>query len=694
MITNQLINPASIVIIGASDGTKDAGGVTLHNIVENGYKGKLLIVSSSLSKFKDIPCYRSVDDIPSVECAIISTPNSFSVETIDTLANKKGCRAIIVNFQSPRKDDPNVIRDEKKIREICAKTGTALVGTKSIGVITPYYAGVCTVPVPKTTKKGGVTLILGSGSTSTFIIETAMQYGMKFNSVFAAGHALCDGVAEILEYLDNNYVEGKSASVIMLYIEHIANPAKFMKHASSLTAKGVKMAALKTGWSEVGNRIVFSHIKNVAPPDKSIEALFRKVGIVRCFSRTQLVSISAIMQFPQMNGKRIGILTHAGGPAVMLADTLSTYGLEVPRIDVENTRKLEKKLSNYFTLSNPIDIFTSGKAEDVGIALDFLENDCPEIDGIVIVFGCLGFGSIKPVCDIVLKKSAVFKKPIFPVFPSLVNSIKEINDFHDKGGISFPDEALFGHDLAKLYEQTFSVSDHAQPPVDTYKVRKIIDNNEKGYLEPEQMEFLFESAGIPVVKQEFAYPVIGGDKESSHADAIRAARSVGYPLVMKVVGTMHKTEIRGISLNVKDDELMLQEFDRLMNIPQTTGIAFQQMLSGMEMTISVKKEPSFGHIITLGFGGILKDSFSDVSTGIAPISIPEADEMIRGLSGYKVLEGRRGHEGVNHLLLNEVIRRVSALCSVAPEIVEMEINPMFVNQKQILASEVRIRIEK
>ena len=178
----------------------------------------------------------------------------------------------------------------------------------------------------------GATLISGSGATIVFILEAAMQLGLHFNQVFSVGNCAQIGVEDALEYMDETYVHGKSSPVIMLYIESMNNPAKLAKHAKSLIAKGAKIAAIKAGYSEAGSRAASSHTGAMASPDKAVNALFRKTGIVRCYSRTELVTVAAAMMYPEPNGRKVAIVTHAGGPAVMQTDVLSSNGIEIPRL--------------------------------------------------------------------------------------------------------------------------------------------------------------------------------------------------------------------------------------------------------------------------------------------------------------------------------------------------------------------------
>jgi acetyltransferase len=196
---------------------------------------------------------------------------------------------------------------------------------------------------------------------------------------------------------------------------------------------------------------------------------------------------------------------------------------------------------------------------------------------------------------------------------------------------------------------------------------------------------LLDAAGIPRAKE-----VVAATEE----EALQGARTVGYPLVMKVIGPIHKSDVGGVALNISDDETLVAEFRRMIQIPQTTAILMQPMLSGTQIFIGAKREGVFGHLVLCGLGGIFVETLKDISYSLAPVSQIEADEMIRGLRSYKMLEGTRGQEGVNITMFAEAIRRVSALCDAAPEIFEMDLNPLLGNSREVVAVDARIRIEK
>ncbi len=683
MVTKQLITPKSIVVVGGSDDIHKPGGATLKNLINTKYPGNLYVVNPKSDMVQGIKSYHTIEELPAVECAILAISAKFCPQAVEVLCNKKSCKAIIILSAGFHEDSEEGALYEKKIVETCDKTGTSLIGPNCIGVITPSYTGVFTQPIPKL-ECNGVTLVSGSGATIVFILEAAMQLGLRFNQVFSVGNCAQNGVEDILEYLDNTYKQGESSPVIMLYIESINNPKKLMTHASSLINKGVKIAAIKAGYSEAGSRAASSHTGALASPDKAVNALFRKIGIIRCYSRTELVTVASAMMYPEPKGKKIAIITHAGGPAVMQTDVLSSNGIEIPQIKGDKAELLLSKLFPGSSVSNPIDFLATGTAEQLGEILDACEKDF-DVDAMTVIFGNPGLNTVFDVYDLLSKKIAISKKPIYPVLTSIVNASEEISQFQKRGGISFPDEVALGSAIVKIANKPKSISDFSLPPVDKEIIRHVINTNPNGYLAPEQVQILLDAAGINRAKELVATNI---------EDALKASREITYPLVMKVVGPVHKSDVGGVALNITDDHTMVSEFNRMMQIKDTTGILFQPMLSGTQIFVGAKREDKFGHLIMCGLGGIFVEALHDINSSLSPVSKIEADEMIRGLRGFKLIEGTRGQEGVNISLFSETIRRVSALCNAAPEIFEMDINPLLGNTRQVIAVDARIRLEK
>lgn len=683
MITKELLSPKSIVVVGGSDDTKKTGGSALRNLINTGYSGKLMVVNPKASTVQGVTSFKTLEELPQVDLAILAIPAQACPQTVDYLCSNKECKAVIIYSAGFHEDSEEGAILERKIVESVKQAGASLIGPNCIGVLTPDYAGLFTQPIPELSKDG-VDIISGSGATVVFILEAAMQMGLKFSSVFSVGNSAQIGVEDLLKHLDETYIHGISAPVKLLYIENISKPDLLLKHSKSLISKGARIAAVKSGSSEAGSRAASSHTGAMASPDVAVSALFNKAGIIRCNSRSELVTVGSILMYPRPKGKRVAIITHAGGPAVMLTDILSSNGLEIPSFSGAKAELLLSQLYPGSSVANPIDFLATGTADQLSAIIDSCQTDF-DVDSMAVIFGSPGLTSVYDVYNILLEKIKTSAKPIYPILPSIVNVKEEIAQFQEKGGISFSDEVTFGSALAKVLAVDLPESEIELPPVDHKLIRKIINNSSNGYLSPYDVQKLLDAAGIERAKEAVA---------DNQNNLRKYAREIGYPLVMKVIGPVHKSDVGGVALNITDDETLVSEFNRMMKIPDTTSVLLQPMLTGTQLFAGAKREDDYGHIIMCGLGGIFVEALGDITSRLAPVSNREANDMITSLKGYKIIKGTRGQDGVNETIYRDAIRRLSALCVAAPEIFEMDINPLLGNSRQVIAVDARIRIEK
>ncbi|VAW23141.1 Acetyl-CoA synthetase (ADP-forming) alpha and beta chains, putative, partial [hydrothermal vent metagenome] len=607
MLHQNLINPKSIAIIGASNNIHTPGGSVLKNLIKHHFKGKLIAVNPKETEVQGVKCYREVSQIPKVDLAIIAIAAKFTLETIKILTQQKNTKGFIIfSAGFSEKDDAGKKLEQEIVNEINNAGGT-LLGPNNIGLINQNYVGVFTKPIPKLNSKG-VDFISGSGATAVFIIEAAMATGLTFSSVYSVGNSAQIGVEEILEYLDITFDNTTSSKVKLLYIESIENPQKLLKHALSLIQKGCKIAAIKAGSSSAGSRAASSHTGALANSDVAVDALFKKAGIVRCYGRNELITVASIFTLPALKGKNIAIITHAGGPAVMLTDTLSKNGLNVPEISGKESDELLSKLYLGSSVSNPIDFLATGNAEQLETIIDYCENKFSEIDAMVVIFGSPGLFEVYDVYEVLDKKMRTCKKPIFPVLPSVVNVKKEIDYFIDKGNIMFPDEVIFGKALTKTLKPSNTVTkDLNSFTVDLKTIRDIIDNSANGFLQPQQVRELLIAAKIPVVNE-----VVCTTKE----DCLFEAQKIGFPVVMKVVGPIHKSDVGGIILNITSKENLADSFDKIMQIKDAKAVLIQPTKKGIELFIGAKKEGNFGHLVLCGLGGIFIEVLKDINSSL------------------------------------------------------------------------------
>ncbi len=685
MINQHLVNPRSIVVVGGSEDLSKPGGKLLKNLLDGGYQGDLYVSNPKADIIQGIRSYKNPDDLPDIDLAILAIAAKYCPGTIEYLAKNKNTRAFIVLSAGFSEENEEGAILEKQMVDAVNQVNGCLIGPNCVGFLNANYNGVFTTPIPKL-DPAGCDFISGSGATAVFIMEAGIPNGLTFSSVYSVGNSAQLGVEDVLKYMDQSFDPETTSRVKLLYIESINKPQMLLKHASSLIRKGCKIAAIKAGRSDAGSRAASSHTGALAGSDTAADALLKKAGIVRCHSREELTIVASLFMHKDLQGKNLAVITHAGGPAVMLTDTLSEGGMTVPEIKGSKANDLLNKLHPGSSVANPIDFLATGNAEQLGLIIDAVENDFSHIDGMVVIFGSPGLFPVYDVYEVLHRKMGTCKKPIFPVLPSIINAKDEINVFLSKGWINFPDEVALGKALSKVYFTPGPVSESENfPAMEQKRIREIINNAENGYLEPEKVQQLLDAAGILCVPEK----VVTIEKE-----AVKVSKEFGYPLVMKVVGPLHKSDAGGVVINVNNDEDVRREFNVIMEIEGAKAVLIQPMLEGTELFAGVKKEDKFGHLVMCGLGGIFIEVMKDVQSGLTPLSFEEAKMMVRNLKGYRIIKGVRKQKGIDEKQFIELITRVATLACIATEISEMDLNPVLGTPKSMVVVDARICVEK
>ena len=701
MINRQLLQPESIVVIGGSNNVHKPGGSIVRNLLSGGYRGVLRIVNPKEDEVQGIKAFHDARELPATELAILVVAAKWCPDYVELLAREKETRAFIIISAGFGEETHEGALLEQRILDTCKQYGAALIGPNCIGLLNRWHHSVFTLPIPNLNAQGA-DFISGSGATAVFILESAVSKGLQFNSVWSIGNGKQIGIEDVLQYMDDHFDPETDSKVKLLYIENIGNPDKLLFHAGNLIKKGCRIAAIKAGSSESGSRAASSHTGAMASSDAAVEALFRKAGIVRCFSREELTTAGCIFMVTSHLSPltshlslSFAIVTHAGGPGVMLTDALSTGGLNVPKIEGEKASELKEKLFPGSSVANPIDFLATGTPEQLGTVIDYCEHEFDNIDAIAVIYGTPGLTQLYEAYDVLDRKIRECKKPIFPVLPSLHTAGPEVAEFLQKGHVNFSDEVTLATTLSQIMNTPppapFEVQLYG---IDIQRLNKVIfretsrlkfEGVDSGFLTPDTVREILTCAGIPLVPE-----LVSTSKE----ELTQFAQRVGYPVVAKVVGPVHKSDVGGVALNIRTPEHLALEFDRMMQIKDATGVMVQKMLRGTELFIGAKYEERFGHVVLCGLGGIFVEVLKDVSSGLAPLNYAEAYSMIRSLKGYKILKGTRGQRGINEQKYAEIIVRLSTLLRFATEIKEIDINPLLADGDDIVAVDARILIER
>lgn len=680
MITKELFDASSIAIVGASNDTGKIGGKVTENLITAGYKKPVYLINPKESEIMGYKSYASVNDMANAELAIIAIPVKYVEETIKVLAEEKNTKAFIILSSGFSETNDEGAQIEQSIVDICNKNGASLIGPNCIGVMTPNYCGIFAGCIPELKEKG-CDLVSGSGSIATFIVEQGVPIGLSFASIISVGNSAQIGVEDIVKYWDETFDENKSPKIKIIYIEDIDKPEMLLKHAGSLIKKGCRIAAIKSGFSDAGQRAAESHTGALVSSDTAVEALFKKAGIVRCYGIQDIVLTSAVFTHKELTGKNIAIITNAGGPGVMMADTLSSGGFNVPALEGAYADELLSKLYHGSSVANPIDFLATGTSAQLSDIIDYCENKFDNIDGMIVLFGSPGISDIYSVCKLLSEKIDVCKKPVYPVLPSLNVAKEEIEYFKSLDKAYFWDEVSLCRALANMANTPkANITDASLSDDSVKEVRDILESEKSGFLSPVNVQKILDIAGIDRVKEAVA------DSEEELSESLK---DITFPIAMKVVGPVHKSDAGGVALHVKDEKSAKEIFSMFISKDDVTAVLIQPMLSGTEVFAGAKYEDNFGHVIMCGFGGIFIEVLKDTSVALGVVSEDEALSMIHSLRGYEIIEAR----GVNEQLFADAIVKLSVLLKDFPEIKEIDLNPLLGSRESVTAVDARIRVE-
>ncbi len=680
MIHHAVFSPSSIVVVGASDDISKVGGRILKNILESSFSGPLYGINPKAEEVQGVPC-PPLEDLPEIELAILAVHARFIPSYMQKLAEQKQTKGFIVLSAgfSEMGEEGTQLQDE--IVAIARSCGGTVIGPNCTGVLTEDYAGVFAGPVPELSKEG-CDLASGSGATAAFILEQGISAGLRFRQMISVGNSAQVGVEDVLAYWDETFDPENSAKIKLLYLESIANPRRLLKHSRSLREKGCRICAVKSGRSQEGRRAASSHTGAMASDDSFVDALFRKAGIIRCSGREDLVQAGILCSFPDMRKPSMAIVTHAGGPGVMLTDMLSEQGIAVPKLEGEEMDALLSRLHHGSSAANPIDFLATGTAGHLDDILTTLCSTRDDLGGITVIFGSPGLHDVSDVLDVLAGHIKNSSLPIYPVLPSIITAKDEIRRFTASGIPFFTDEVSFARTLGTAVRTGSSlpaVPMHPEPPALSYADQLTPDA--QGYLPPQQASALLDAAGIPRIREAMI----------SHPGELKEL-SLSLPWAMKVIGPVHKTDVGGVRLDISSLEEAEQTAEELLRIPEAKGVLIQEMASGTEFFCGVMRDDAFGHLLMTGLGGIFVETLKDTSSELLPIDRSTAEAMLASLKSYPVLTGTRGNQALAVGELTDLLLGVDALIRMVPEIAEMDINPVLVSRERAVSVDVRIRL--
>ncbi|MEN2993786.1 MAG: acetate--CoA ligase alpha subunit [Thermodesulfovibrio sp.] len=691
-----IFNPSAIAVVGASPEEKKVGHAVLKNLI-NGYTGKIYPVNPGRTEILSLPCYPSVSAIPDkVDLAIIVIPAKAVADSLRDCA-KAGVKGVVVITAGFKEIGGEGIAREREIVEIVRSAGIKMVGPNCLGVMNTKNKMNASFAA-ELPPEGRVAFFSQSGALGVAIIDWALENNFGFSKFVSFGNKADLNETDFLEY----FAKDPDTDVILGYIEDVVDGKRFIEIAKEVT-KVKPVILIKSGATEAGARAASSHTGALAGSDKAFTEAFRKTGIIRASSIQELFDTAEMfLSNKTPKGRKLLIITNAGGPGIIAADTADRVGIKLDPMSRASIDAIAEKLPSTASLYNPVDIIGDATSERYKVVLDQAIKD-DSVEGICVLLTPQAVTDVDNIAEVVIDSSKNTDKPVFATFiggqriKNAVNRLKKsrIPCFND------PSIAINAYrkliDFVELRNREISEEIKIEiPEQNIEKVRNIIHSlqaqgvSEIGGEEAMQILSLYG----------FAFPERALAKTPLEAVAI--AERIGYPVVMKISSPhiLHKTDVGGVKLNLNNDKAVYNAFveittnvKRFMPDAYIEGVMIYEMVTGgKEVIFGVSYDRTFGHMIMFGLGGIYVEVLKDVSFRIIPVSEQEAYEMISEIKGSKILDGVRGEKPYDKKDIVNCIRKLSKLITDFPIIKEIDINPYMVFHNGGIGLDARIII--
>ena len=694
----RLMAPRSIAVVGASRRPGSIGYELFRNLLAFGFEGPVYPVNPSSTSVAGVRAYATLLDVPdAVDLAVIVVPAAAVPDVVRDCAVKQvhGMVIISAGFAEAGADGKAVERD---IVATARRNGMRVIGPNCLGVVsTAPGVRMNATFAPDPPVGGNVAFMSQSGGLGIELMSQAGNLGIGISDFVSVGNKADVSGNDLLQY----WAEDPHTDVILMYLESFGNPRKFARLARRI-ARTKPIVAVKSGRSAVGSRAASSHTAALATPDVAVDALFRQAGVIRVDTLDELLATAMLLAHqPVPAGRRVAIVSNAGGPGILAADACAGAGLEVPELSPSTQDALRALVARDATVRNPIDLVAGATAEQFGNALRAALHD-ESIDALLAIFVPPLVTRAEDVARAIASASETAgEKPVVACFlgrAGVPNELRGDGARRTIPSFAFPEAAA--HALGRVAD----LADWRRRPVgrvpdfgdvDLAAARAIVaaalhaDGAQEGvWLDQRQANALLRCFGIPVV----GFSVVG-----TSDDAVAAAKSLGFPVALKAAAPelVHKSDVGGVALDLRDAAAVTTAFDRMATaLGAAMGeVTVQQMVPpGVETIVGVTHDPSFGPLVLFGLGGVTAELLGDSTLRIVPITDQDAHDLVRSLRGSPLLFGYRGSPPVAVDALESLLLRVGYLADEIPEIVEMDLNPVIVGPGGVVAVDSKIHL--
>jgi acetyl coenzyme A synthetase (ADP forming)-like protein len=689
--------PRAVAVIGASRHRGTIGGEIFHNLLSYGFKGTVYPVNPSATSIENVQCYPSIEAVPGpVDLAVIVVPAGKVIE-VASACGRKGVKALVVISAGFSETGNEGKARQAELLKVCRCAGIRLIGPNCMGIANTDPAVLLDATfAPGLPPPGRVGFSSQSGALGLAIMEFANSLGLGISTFVSVGNKADISGNDLLRYWEAD----DDTDVILLYLESFGNPKKFSELARRV-GRRKPIAVVKSGRSAAGARATSSHTGALlAASDITVDALFRQAGVVRTDTLAELFDVASLFaNQPLPEGNRVGIITNAGGPAILCADACEARGLEIPFLSDTTQTRLRAFLPAGASVTNPVDMIASARAEHYRQATEIVASD-KNIDSLIVIFTPPLVTRADDVAKCIVEAAEQIdkSKPVLSVFLSAQETPKGLRttkfsipsySFPETAAIALARAARYSEwrDRRETYPAKFAEirADEAAAVVASALARG------EGWLLPEEVAKICLCYGLPLIAQRIV---------TSAEDAAAAAEEIGGQIALKAIapGLEHKTEAGAVRLHLSSAEMVrkaaLEMSERLkFRGLSLSGFVVQPMAKpGIEMLVGVVHDPQFGPVLACGAGGVQVELLKDVSIRLTPLSNEDASEMIRELKTYPLLKGFRGSLPADVAALEEELLRVSAMVEDLPQIAELDCNPFVVHERGATILDARIRV--
>jgi len=684
----SFFRPRVVAVVGASRERNKIGSEILHNLLTTKFTGSIVPVHPVAHEIRGLRAYPRVTDIPmAVDLAIVAVP-AVHVETVVDDCIAKGVRAIcIITAGFGECGEEGRIRERAIVTKARA-AGCRVVGPNCMGLLNTDPAVMLNATFsPAYPPAGNVAMSTQSGALGIAILDYAKRLKIGISSFVSVGNKADVSGNDLLEYWEAD----PQTSVILLYLESFGNPTKFSKLARRIS-RSKPIVALKSGRSSVGARAAASHTGALASSDAFVDALFHQSGVIRTDTVTELFDVASILsRQPIPAGRRIAIVTNAGGPGILAADACQSHGLEVVELTAATKAALRQLLPAAAAVNNPVDMLASAPPAHYEAALDLVLAD-PNVDSVLVIFIPPFVTDADDVAAAIARSAdRAARTPVAGIFmrsedaPAALSRIPCFA-FPEPAAIAMSRVAAYGGWRREPVGVVPALPD-VQPALARLVVERVLERG-GGWLTAVEANALIAAVGIAIPRSNMA---------TSVDDAVEMAERLGYPVALKAVGRsiLHKTEHKALRLGLDNRMAVRIAAGSLTKAlgDKMEGLLVQRMVrGGAEMMLGAINDPIFGHVIVCGSGGVMIELLADSACRLYPVTDQDAAEMVEGLKGVRLLRGFRGSATADEGAFREAVLRISALVGICPEIQELDVNPLSVLQEGVSALDVRVRV--